>query len=160
MKKCNLFGPFKYSFKIGHCHRIKISSIFFFYFSYEKYANCDGKTMYATVGYTTVYLYYAFPEHNRPRVSQMLVLPPFQGIGIGAKFVEVVYNKFKKDPKVIDITVEDPSDDFRRVRNYVDSKLCQSLPAFSPENLKKGFHKDMVAAARDEFKVSRNECLI
>lgn len=45
--------------------------------------------MYATVGYSTVYLYYAYPEHIRPRISQMLVLPPFQKLGIGSKMIEV-----------------------------------------------------------------------
>lgn len=45
--------------------------------------------MYATVGYTTVYLYYAYPDNVRPRISQMLVLPPFQKIGIGTKLIEV-----------------------------------------------------------------------
>lgn len=58
-------------------------------YSYEKYTNSEGKTLYATVGYTTIYLYYAYPEHIRPRISQMLVLPPFQKLGIGSKMIEV-----------------------------------------------------------------------
>lgn len=116
--------------------------------------------MYATAGYTTTYLYYAYPQHQRPRISQMLVLPPFQGMGIGATMLEVIYNKFKNDSNVIDITVEDPSDDFRRVRNYVDAKLCKDLPAFSPENLKKGFSKDMVNEAKDQFKINQRQSRI
>lgn len=48
--------------------------------------------MYATVGYSTVYLYYAYPEHIRPRISQMLVLPPFQKMGIGSKMIEVSHS--------------------------------------------------------------------
>lgn len=82
----------------------------------------------------------------------MLVLPPFQGIGIGAKLVELVYKRFNKD-SVIDITVEDPSDDFRRVRNFVDAKLCRTLPAFAPAKLVNGYTKDMSKAAKDAFKV-------
>lgn len=116
--------------------------------------------MYATAGYTTIYLYYAYPHHRRPRISQMLVLPPFQGIGIGAKILEIIYNKFKDDPKVIDITVEDPSDDFRRIRNYVDAKLCKELPAFSSENLKKGFSKDMIDEAKEQFKINPRQSRI
>lgn len=128
--------------------------------SYEKYTTSDGKTKYATIGYTTVYLYYAYPQNIRPRISQMLVLPPFQGQGIGAQFVEVVYNKFKDDPKVIDITVEDPSDDFRRVRNYVDAKLCMDLPAFAPEQLRKGFSKEMIDEAKHKYKINPRQCRI
>lgn len=84
----------------------------------------------------------------------MLVLPPFQGLGIGATLLEVIYNKFKNDPIVVDITVEDPSDDFRRVRNYVDAKLCKDLPAFSSENLKKGYSKNMIKEANKHFKIN------
>lgn len=131
-------------------HPIPLYSIY----SYEKYTNANGKVVYATTGYTTVYLYYAYPQHNRPRISQMFILPPFQGIGIGATLIEVVYNKFKGDPRVVDITVEDPSDDFRRVRNYVDAKLCRALPEFSAANLKKGFSKEMSTAAKEQLKVS------
>ena len=93
-----------------------------FIYSYEKYKNLDGDFEYASVGYTTVYQYYAWPEHIRPRISQMLVLPPFQKLGIGTSFIETIYQYFKGDKSVVDITVEDPSDDFQRIRNFVDSK--------------------------------------
>lgn len=133
--------------------------ILFVICSYEKYTNADGKTVYATAGYTTVYLYYAYPQHNRPRISQMFILPPFQCMGIGAKLIELVYHKFKGDPKVVDITVEDPSDDFRRVRNYVDVKLCRELPEFSENNLKNGFSKEMVKVAKEQLKVMKQSKL-
>lgn len=128
--------------------------------SYEKHTSSEGKTKYATVGYSTVYMYYAYPQNIRPRISQMLVLPPFQGMGIGSQFIETIYNKFKGDPKVIDITVEDPSDDFRRVRNYVDAKLCLDLPAFAPNRLKDGFNKEMIDAAKEQFKINPRQCRI
>lgn len=34
---------------------------------FEKY-NKDGETLYATVGYMTVYNYYVYPDKTRPRV--------------------------------------------------------------------------------------------
>lgn len=128
--------------------------------SYEKYTATNGNTQYATVGYSTVYKYYAYPQNIRPRISQMLILPPFQGMGIGAKIIETIYNKFQRDDRVVDITVEDPSDDFRRVRNFVDAKLCIDLPAFAPEKLSKGFNKDMVEAAKNNFKINPKQCRI
>lgn len=90
----------------------------------------------------------------------MLVLPPFQGLGIGAQLIETIYNKFKGDEKVVDITVEDPSDDFRRVRNYVDAKLCLNLPEFAPNKLKEGFNQEMVAAAKREYKINPKQVRI
>lgn len=116
--------------------------------------------MYATVGYSTVYLYYAYPQNTRPRISQCLILPPFQGMGVGAQIIETIYNKFRSDPNVTDITVEDPSDDFRRVRNYVDAKLCINLPEFAPEELKKGFNKEMINAARSKYKINPKQCRV
>lgn len=105
-------------------------------------------------------MYYAYPQNVRPRISQMLILPPYQGMGIGAQFIETIYNKFKDDPKVVDITVEDPSDDFRRVRNYVDAKLCLNLPEFSADRLKDGFGKEMIEAAKSTFKINPRQCRI
>lgn len=129
--------------------------------SYEKYTNStSGKTAYATVGYTTIYLYYAYPEHIRPRISQMLVLPPFQRLGIGTKFLSVVYQQFQADERVRDITVEDPSDDFRRIRNVVDVRLCRTLAAFEPTRLLAGFDGDMVAEARKRLKINAKQCRV
>lgn len=36
-------------------------------YRFEKY-NKDGETLYATVGYMTVYNYYVYPDKTRPRV--------------------------------------------------------------------------------------------
>ncbi|KAG7253034.1 hypothetical protein CRUP_004819, partial [Coryphaenoides rupestris] len=73
-----------------------------FFLVFEKY-NKDGETLYATVGYMTVYNYYVYPDKTRPRVSQMLVLPPFQGEGHGAQLLEAVHRFYCTLPKVQDI---------------------------------------------------------
>lgn len=130
-----------------------IRTITIFIFSYERYTNSAGQQRYATAGFTTIYLYYSYPENVRPRISQMLVLPPFQRLGIGTKFIEVVYQQFRNDPKVADITVEDPSDEFRRIRNLVDVQLCRPLAAFARARLADGFSKEMIAEAKNKFKV-------
>lgn len=52
-----------------------------------------------------------------------------------------------------DITVEDPSDEFRRIRNIVDIKLCQTLPAFAADKLLLGFNAEMAETAKKHFKV-------
>lgn len=66
----------------------------------------DGGHRYAVCGYATVYLYYAYPNKTRPRISQFLVLPPFQRIGLGAKLLDVVYRSFHNDDAILDITGE------------------------------------------------------
>lgn len=85
----------------------------------------------------------------------MLVLPPFQKLGIGTKFLETIYKYYHVQKNVIDMTVEDPSEDFQRMRNFVDARLCRDLQAFAREEIKKGFSKEMVRQARETHKVSK-----
>jgi histone acetyltransferase 1 len=70
---------------------------------YEKYC-LDGNTRYAIAGYATVYEYYAYPDNTRPRISQMLVLPPFQHNGVGVQLLDKIYRYYISQPRVVDIT--------------------------------------------------------
>ncbi|CDQ57792.1 unnamed protein product [Oncorhynchus mykiss] len=97
-------------------------------FSYLRSTITMGRLSFATVGYMTVYNYYVYPDKTRPRVSQMLILPPFQGEGHGAQLLEVVHRFYCNLPKVQDITAEDPSENYVKLRDYVLVKLCQTLP--------------------------------
>lgn len=126
-----------------------------FFIVYEKYTSDNGSPLYATVGYATVYRYYAYPAHIRPRISQVLVLPPFRKMSVCANLIRAIYSHFTIQSEVIDITVEDPSPEFQRVRDYVDALNCTSLPAFSAENLRAGYSKDMEREARNKYKINK-----
>ncbi|KAJ3591774.1 hypothetical protein NHX12_006906 [Muraenolepis orangiensis] len=125
-----------------------------FFLVFEKY-NKDGDTLYATVGYMTVYNYYVYPDKTRPRVSQMLVLPPFQGEGHGAQLLEAIHRFYCTVPKVQDITAEDPSESYVKLRDFVLAKHCQALPSFCPDKLHQGFSEDMVKEAQDTLKINK-----
>uniref|UniRef100_A0A673M446 Histone acetyltransferase type B catalytic subunit n=1 Tax=Sinocyclocheilus rhinocerous TaxID=307959 RepID=A0A673M446_9TELE len=125
-----------------------------FFLVFEKY-NKDGETLYATVGYMTVYNYYVYPDKTRPRVSQMLVLPPFQGEGHGAQLLETVHRYYCTSAKVQDITAEDPSENYVKLRDFVLVKLCLTLPSFSSEKLSQGFSEEMVSEAREKLKINK-----
>ncbi|XP_053554409.1 histone acetyltransferase type B catalytic subunit isoform X2 [Bombina bombina] len=125
-----------------------------YFLVFEKY-NKDGATLFATVGYMTVYNYYVYPDKTRPRVSQMLVLPPFQGEGHGAHLLETVHRYYVSCPKILDITAEDPSESFVRLRDFVLVKLCQNLPCFSPEKLFEGFSQEMITEAQQKLKINK-----
>lgn len=71
------------------------------------------------VGLSTVYAFYVYPDQRRFRLSQAFVLPTEQGKGIGSAIVDAVFS-VAKDRKVVDITLEDPTDDFRRLRDRRD----------------------------------------
>jgi histone acetyltransferase 1 len=136
------------SSRIDHDERWKFFTVF------EKYENKDGETRYASVGYASVYLYFHYPDKIRPRISQFLILPPFQRKGVGSNLLETIYKHFQSQENVCDITVEDGSEDFQRLRNTIDGRLLKDLPAFSAENLKKGFGTDMAQQAKDKFKIN------
>ena len=53
------------------------------------------------------------------------------------------------------IIVEDPSDNFQRVRTFVDTKNCLKLKVFQKDQLKEGFTHDMVHEARNKLKLSK-----
>ena len=49
--------------------------------------------------------------------------------------IKMCFRSYRGDDKVVDITVEDPSDNFVRLRDYVDTKNCMELPAFAKEEV-------------------------
>jgi len=69
------------------------------------------------VGFTTLYRFYAYPEHERLRLSQFLILPPFQKCGHGSRLLHVLHNEALRRPKCISLTVEDASPDLQHIRN-------------------------------------------
>lgn len=85
---------------------------FFFFFIYlgvffirfEKYTSTTGSTRYGTIGFATVYQYYAYPNHTRPRIAQILILPPFQSLGLGTELLKAIYREYVGRNEVKDIT--------------------------------------------------------
>ncbi|XP_022087099.1 histone acetyltransferase type B catalytic subunit-like isoform X2 [Acanthaster planci] len=127
-----------------------------YYTVFEKYI-INGNKRYAVAGYATAYRYYAYPDMTRPRISQVLVLPPFQRQGHGVQLLQTMYSHFRNDTKILDITVEDPSEDFVRLRDFVDCRDCMKLPAFDPANLTKGFSAEMEKQALEKLKLCKKQ---
>ncbi|XP_078035492.1 histone acetyltransferase 1 isoform X1 [Augochlora pura] len=124
---------------------------------FEKYHSAHGTVRYATTGFATVYQYYAYPHHTRPRIAQVLILPPFQNMGLGAHLLHAIYREYIGRNQVKDITVEDPSVTFQRLRDYVDAINCSTLPSFSRECLLQGFNKAMATEAKEKFKINKRQ---
>jgi len=94
----------------------------------------------------------------RPRVSQVLILPPFQKQGHGARLLQTVYNYCNANSKVVDIAVEDPSDGFTMLRDIVDARNC--LAQFPKDFFAspKRYTRDVEAALQGKLKLSRSQC--
>ena len=50
---------------------------------------------------------------------------------------------------------EDPSENFQRVRDYVDVKNCSSLKEYNSSNIHSNFTSAMAQAARERFKINK-----
>ncbi len=55
-------------------------------------------------GFCTVFNFFCYPDRVRMRVSQVLVLPPFQRQGIGRALLEAVY-ALADTHNALDVTV-------------------------------------------------------
>ncbi|OMO67340.1 Acyl-CoA N-acyltransferase [Corchorus capsularis] len=98
------------------------------YLLIQKKVDQPENTQHLLLGFTAVYRFYRYPDGSRLRLSQILVLPPYQHKGYGSYLVEVLSNVAISE-NVYDLTVEEPLDYFQHVRTCYDVKR---LLAFDP----------------------------
>ena len=65
-------------------------------------------------------------------------MPPFQRMGLGSIVLENIYSQYMH-ANVFEITMEDPSPECQRVRDYIDARNCMKLREFGKDFIKKGF---------------------
>ena len=51
--------------------------------------------------------------------------------------------------------MEDPSEEFVRLRDFVDAQNCKKLAAFSAGKLQQGFSQEMVQEAQNHLKINK-----
>lgn len=112
---------------------------------------------YYFAGYATVYRYFAYPDRTRPRVAQMLILPPYKRNGLGTTLLQSIYDYYKTLPATLDITAEDPDEDFISMRDLLDCRNCLKLESFSTENLKKGWNDELAKEVQVKLKLCRRQ---
>lgn len=128
-----------------------------FFVMFEKY-NSEDEIRYSVVGYASVYDYYAYPEHIRPRISQVLILPPYQSKGLCMKLLFSVYNHYLAEKSnILDFTVEDPSEDFQRVRDCVDCKRVLEKDIINPQKLANETRVKLIEKMHDICKINKKQ---
>eukprot|EP00270_Netrium_digitus_P002443 TRINITY_DN12759_c1_g1_i2.p1 TRINITY_DN12759_c1_g1~~TRINITY_DN12759_c1_g1_i2.p1 ORF type:complete len:673 (-),score=228.43 TRINITY_DN12759_c1_g1_i2:88-2058(-) len=78
----------------------------------------DGKNV-RVVGFCLVYRFFHFPDSSRLRLSQVLVLPPYQKSGHAFRMLSAV-NEVAVKRSCYDVTVEDPSSELSLLRETMD----------------------------------------
>ncbi|OAP65217.1 hypothetical protein AYL99_01189 [Fonsecaea erecta] len=126
------------------------------YLTYHKASEppVPNASSYSFVGYATTYRFYKFQkppkDHtvfsfppsetitpntlpSRLRISQFLITPPFQSSGHGSALYQAIYNEVMADPTILELTVEDPSEEFDKLRDMNDFDVLE--PQFKAMNL-------------------------
>ncbi|KAE8442894.1 hypothetical protein EG329_002566 [Mollisiaceae sp. DMI_Dod_QoI] len=67
----------------------------------------------------------------RSRISQFIILPPFQGGGNGSRFYNAIFDFYLQEPQTIEITVEDPNEAFDDLRDLNDLARLRTMPEFT-----------------------------
>lgn len=106
---------------------------------YALYKTSKGEPKSTFVGFTTVYKHFHFEGSKlhdstpfedlkfKGKISQFVILPPFQRQGHGKRMYNFIVDKWMGDFKCAQITIEDPSEEFDELRDHCDLvRLIQS----------------------------------
>ncbi len=115
---------------------------------------------YAVAGYSTTYEFWEMhADRCRTRISQFLILPPYQRKGFGKELLDGIYGDLLLYPKCYEITVEDPSYEFESMRDGYDMKLILANGFFKAyeTQLHKWTDGGITAENYDDFTLSKGE---
>ncbi|GLC61744.1 hypothetical protein PLESTB_001798300 [Pleodorina starrii] len=98
------------------------------------------------MGLTTLFNFFAYPASCRLRVSQVLVLSPWQGLGLGKALLKLSYD-LARSRCCADLTVEDPTPNLQRVREKLEVEMLRGLDWVTQQA-----RKCLDAAARGELR--------
>jgi histone acetyltransferase 1 len=88
----------------------------------ERPADLDFSFPLSEVGFQTL--------PCRSRISQFVILPPFQGGGNGSRFYNAIFDFYLQEISTIEITVEDPNEAFDDLRDLNDLARLRKEPDF------------------------------
>ena len=72
-----------------------------------------------------------------------------------AQLLQAVYDDLLLNPLVLDITVEDPSDEFVALRDFIDCRNAQKLESFQPPKVHQPFSEELEELCRQKLKLHK-----
>ncbi|TQS32086.1 hypothetical protein Golomagni_07608, partial [Golovinomyces magnicellulatus] len=122
---------------------------------YKKQPSTDdpSKSSYVFVGYSTLYQFFHFAPPSPPaspqsawemptgdfslstlpcrtRLSQFIILPPFQGKGNGHRLYQSIFQHYLNDKQTLEFPIENPNEAFDDLRDVCDLLFLKSRPDF------------------------------
>jgi len=126
------------------------------YTLYQK-VNVGNSVTYNLVGYCTCYPFYVYPNKLRMRISQFLILPPYQRKHHGEKLYQKLYEIYSKDKEVACINVEDPNEKFSDMRDIIDLRLLFAANIFDNIEAPVPENHPILLKIRNDYKFSRRQ---
>ncbi|KAM0753903.1 histone acetyltransferase type B catalytic subunit [Meredithblackwellia eburnea MCA 4105] len=103
-------------------------------------------------GYTSFYSFFCWPDTKRLRLSQFVILPPYQGQGHGSALYSVAYQNILRRPEISELTVEDPAEAFEDMRDKADLHMLITEGALS--GLTAPISRDVSETIRKKYKLA------
>ncbi|KDN53357.1 acyl-CoA N-acyltransferase [Tilletiaria anomala UBC 951] len=104
-----------------------------FFILFERVTTKGNSYSYHFAGFTSLYRFWTYPDTARIRLSQFLILPPYQKLSLGTCLYTVVHDHIlRRGSSISELTVEDPSEIFDRLRDGADLKRLLSPSALKP----------------------------
>ncbi|KAL2114141.1 hypothetical protein VUR80DRAFT_447 [Thermomyces stellatus] len=146
----------------------------FFLFRRDKLSDDPDKPAYTFIGYSTVYRFFymnkdterAPPQTElelpdgevdlsqlpcRSRLSQFVILPPFQNAGNGARLYETIFDYYYHHSPTKMLTIEDPNEAFDDLRDVCDLIFLRKIPEFNALRLKKEYQLPRKGTVKKDF---------
>eukprot|EP00188_Purpureofilum_apyrenoidigerum_P003767 Plantae.Rhodophyta-Purpureofilum_apyrenoidigerum.ctg40208.p1 GENE.Plantae.Rhodophyta-Purpureofilum_apyrenoidigerum.ctg40208~~Plantae.Rhodophyta-Purpureofilum_apyrenoidigerum.ctg40208.p1 ORF type:complete len:402 (-),score=105.46 Plantae.Rhodophyta-Purpureofilum_apyrenoidigerum.ctg40208:210-1415(-) len=124
-----------------------------------------SKTNFYFVGYATIYPFIGIQDRSmkkgffeRIRISQVLILPTYQKQGHGSKLLQVIYEDCASR-KCLEITVEDPSEGFRILRDCLDLEACVKRNLLSDVQFAEPLSTEILKRIRTELLITKNQAI-
>lgn len=146
----------------------------FLMFRKDQSPDDSDKSAYTFVGYSTVHRFFymskdgpkatpqtqfELPEGDfdlaqlpcRSRLSQFVILPPFQNEGNGARLYSTIYDFYLNHAPTKVFTVEDPNEAFDDLRDICDLMYLRTVPEFASLRINKDYKLPSKGHVRTDF---------
>lgn len=94
---------------------------------------------------------------HRARVSQFIILPPYQGKGHGSHLYEALFSYWIKDDSVTEVTVEDPNESFDDLRDRKDLERLYENRFFNEVPKDGEVSQEWIESNRLRYKIERRQ---
>ena len=96
-------------------------------------------------------------QELRIKISQFIILPIYQGQGLGQLFYSHLFDKWLAQDDIIEVVVEDPNESFDDLRDRADLKRLNTSEQFDFKAVTPKVDKEWVEKTRRALKLEKRQ---